>query len=360
MGGREVEVGIIEAKPSTVPMPVSLNARTVAYETSEVRPQVTGVIKKIYFTQGSTVRAGQPLYQIDPSLYRAAVHEAEANLASAKATAESAKARAARLKPLAEMEAVARQDYTDAKADAGVAQAAIAQASAALETARVNLRFSTVPAPISGTIGRNLVTVGALVSDSQADPMAVIQRTDPMYVDMQQSASELVALRRQLSQGGAEPGSTEVHLQLDDGTDYGLPGRVQFSEVTVNQDTGTVTLRAQFPNPEGLLLPGMFATAIFDQARNPGAFLVPQGAVQRDFDGTGYVMLAGPDGKAVRRNLDAGRTYKEFFVVTKGLKKGDRIIVQGLNGLRQGMPVKAVAASEPQPVERPKPAGQGR
>lgn len=276
MGGREVEVGIIEAKPSTVPMPVSLNARTVAYETSEVRPQVTGVIKKIYFTQGSTVRAGQPLYQIDPSLYRAAVHEAEANLASAKATAESAKARAARLKPLAEMEAVARQDYTDAKADAGVAQAAIAQASAALETARVNLRFSTVPAPISGTIGRNLVTVGALVSDSQADPMAVIQRTDPMYVDMQQSASELIALRRQLSQGGAEPGSTEVRLQLDDGTDYGLPGRVQFSEVTVNQDTGTVTLRAQFPNPEGLLLPGMFATAIFDQARNPGASSFPR------------------------------------------------------------------------------------
>lgn len=344
------QVGYIVAAPSAVPLEVTLGGRTVAFETSEVRPQVSGVIVKRYFTEGGYVRAGQPLFQIDPSLYRAAVHQAEANLASARASADAAVAKAQRYKPLADMEAIARQDYTDALASSRVARAAVTQNAASLDTARINLRFTTVPAPISGRIGRSLATVGALASASQSEPLAVIQRTDPLYVDMQQSAADLVALRRRLAMGGATPGSTEVRLKLDDGSAYALPGTVQFSEVTVNENTGTVTLRARFPNPDGLLMPGMFVNAVFDQAIDPNAFLVPQSAVLHDFDGTSYVLLAGKDGKAERRKVTAERTRGNSFVVTEGLARGDKVIVQGLNGLRHGAPIKAVLASSPQPV----------
>lgn len=344
------QVGYVVAVPSAVPLEVTLGGRTVAFETSEVRPQVSGVIVKRYFAEGGYVRAGQPLFQIDPSLYRAAVNQAEANLASARASADAAIAKAERYKPLADMEAIARQDYTDALAGSRVARAAVTQNAASLDTARINLRFTTVPAPISGRIGRSLATVGALASASQSDPLAVIQRTDPIYVDMQQSAADLVTLRRRLAMGGATPGSTVVRLKLDDGSVYTLPGTVQFSEVTVNENTGTVTLRARFPNPDGLLMPGMFVNAVFDQAIDPNAFLVPQSAVLRDFDGTSYVLLAGKDGKAERRKVTAERTRGNSFVVTEGLARGDRVIVQGLNGLRHGAPIKAVLASSPQKV----------
>ena len=344
------QVGYIVASPTTVPLAVSLSGRTVAFETSEVRPQVSGIIRRRYFTEGSLVKAGQPLFQIDPSLYQAAVNQAQANLASARAQADAAVAKANRYKPLAEMEAVAKQDYTDALASARVARASVAQNAASLETARVNLRFTTVPAPISGRIGRSLFTVGALASASQADPLAVIQRTDPIYVDMQQSAADLMALRRKLAAGGYQPGSTQVHLKLDDGSEYGAVGTVQFSEVTVDANTGTVTLRARFPNPQGLLLPGMFVTAEFDQASDPNAFLLPQTAVQRDFDGSAFVMIVGADNKAARRKVTADRTFGTNAVITSGLDKGDKVIVQGLNGLKQGAPIKPVPASSPQKV----------
>lgn len=352
------EVGFIVAKASSVPLSVSLSGRTVALETSEVRPQVSGIIRRRLFTEGSFVRAGQPLFEIDPSLYRAAASQAQANLASARASADAAIAKANRYKPLAEMEAVARQDYTDALADARVARASVAQQAAALDTARINLRFTTVPAPISGRIGRSLLTVGALANASQADPLAVIQRTDEIYVDMQQSAADVTRLRRKLAAGGVQPGSTGVRLVLDDGSEYGLPGTVQFSEVTVDPGTGTVTLRARFPNPEGLLLPGMFVTAMFDQATEPNAFLIPQNAVQRDFDGTAYVMVVGADGKAARRNVTAARTQGPSSVVTSGLRNGDKVIVQGLNGLKQGTSIKAVPGSSPQKVAPPPPGSK--
>jgi membrane fusion protein (multidrug efflux system) len=295
------KVGFVVAAPTSVPLPVTLGGRTVAFETSEVRPQVAGVIQRRLFTEGSYVRAGQPLFQIDPSLYRASVNQAQANLASARASAEAAVARAERYRPLAEIEAIAKQDYTDAAAQARVARATIAQNQAALETAQVNLRFTTVPAPISGRIGRSLVTVGGLASSSQADPLAIIQRTDPMFVDMQQSAADLTALRRKLREGGIGAGSTQVTLKLEDGSDYPLPGTVQFSEVAVNPETGTVTLRARFPNPQGQLLPGTFVNAVFNQAVETNAFLVPQQGVQRDFNGSAFVMLVGKGNKAVRR-----------------------------------------------------------
>ncbi|WP_369821538.1 efflux RND transporter periplasmic adaptor subunit [Novosphingobium sp. CF614] len=347
------QVGYIVASQTSVPLAVSLSGRTVAYETSQVRPQVSGVIRKRYFTEGSYVQAGQPLFLIDPSLYQAAVNQARANLASARASADAAAAKADRYKPLADMEAIAKQDYTDALASSRVAKAAVSQNAAALDTARINLRFTLVPAPISGRIGRSLATVGALASASQTDPLAVIQRTDPIYVDMQQSAADLTALRRKLAAGGVRPGSTAVRLKLDDGSDYGSPGIVQFSEVTVDQDTGTVTLRARFPNPDGLLLPGMFVTAVFDQASDPNAFLIPQNAVQRDFDGSAFVMVVGAGNKAAHRKVTADRTFGANSVITAGLGKGDKVIVQGLNGLKQGTAIRPVAASSPQQALAP-------
>ncbi len=351
------EVGTIVARASEVPVSVSLSGRTVAFETSEVRPQVSGLIRRRLFTEGSFVNAGQPLYQIDSSLYRAAVNQAEANLASARASAEAATARAARYKPLAEAEAVSQQDYTDAAAQERVAKAGVAQNSAALETARINLRYTTVTAPISGRIGRSLATNGALVSASQAAPLATIQRFDPIYVDMQQSSAELTELRRALDSGKLVAGSTSVRLRLEDGSFYDRPGTLQFSEISVAESTGTVTLRARFPNPQGLLLPGMFVTAVFDQSVEPGAYLVPQAAVQRDFNGSAYVFVVGPDSKAKRRTIETTRTSGTDWVVTGGLKPGERIITQGLANVRQDAEVKPVPQTAPQPVGPPKAGG---
>jgi membrane fusion protein (multidrug efflux system) len=344
------QVGFYVAQASSVPLSVTLGGRTVAYETSEVRPQVTGLIQRRLFAEGAFVRAGQPLYQIDPSLYRAAANQASANLASARASADAAVAKAARYKPLAEMEAVSKQDYTDAAAQARVARAEVSQNSAALDTAQINLRHTTVPAPISGRIGRSLFTVGALVSSSQNDPRSLMQYLDPLYVDMQQSAADLTALRRALQNGSVAPGSTTVHLKLEDGSDYGFVGHVQFSEISVDQNTGTVTLRASFPNPQGLLLPGMFVKAVFDQAVQPNAFLIPQPAVQRDFDGSAFVYLVGPGNKAMRRKVAADRTYGTNWIVTSGLKAGDKVITQGLANLKQGMKVRPVPQNAPQRV----------
>ena len=359
-GGRgPAQVGYVVVTPSAVPVVNQLGGRTVAFETSEVRPQVGGLIQRRLFTEGSFVRQGQPLYQIDPSLYRAAVNQANANVASARAASEAAQAKANRYRPLAEIEAVSKQEYTDAAAQARQARAAVAQNNAALDTARINLRFATIRAPISGRIGRSLFTQGALVSPSQADALAVIQRTDPIYVDIQQSAADLVELKRSISAGGAEPGSTQVRLKLEDGSDYGFTGTVQFAEVTVNESTGTVTLRARFPNPQGVLMPGMFVQAIFTQAVTPNAILVPQAGVQRDIGGEAYVFIVGPGNKAQRRNVVADRTSGTNWVVTGGLKPGDKVITQGLANLRQGAPVRPVPASAPQRVV-PRAGGNNR
>ena len=354
------QVGTVVVRPSAVPVSVSLSGRTVAYETSEVRPQVNGIIRRRLFTEGSYVSAGQPLYEVDSSLYRAAVRQAEANLASARASADAATARAERYKPLADAEAVSQQDYTDAAAQARVANAAVAQNSAALETARINLRYTSVAAPISGRIGRSLVTTGALASASQAQPLAVIQRLDPIYVDMQQSSAELTALRRALASGKVTPGSTIVNLKLEDGSKYPFPGTVEFSEISVNESTGTVVLRARFPNPQGLLLPGMFVTALFEQAVEPQAYLVPQAAVQRDFTGEAFVFVVGADNKAQRRIVSADRTSGTNWVVTSGLKPGDKVITQGLSNLKQDDQVRPVSASMPQSVPPKGPPGAGK
>jgi membrane fusion protein (multidrug efflux system) len=359
-----ITVGFVVVQPTSVPLQTTLGGRTVAFETSEVRPQVNGLIRARQFAEGTFVRKGQPLYQIDPSLYRAAVNQASANVASARAQAEAARTLAARYKPLVEQQAISKQDYTNAVAQARQADAAVAQTSAALRTAQINLHYTSIPAPISGRIGRSLATVGALVTANQTDPLAVITRVDPIYVDMQQSAADLLALRRALSTGGAMPGSTQVRLKLDDGSDYAYTGTVQFAEMITNESTGTVTLRAQFPNPQGTLLPGMFVQSIFTQAVDPNVFLVPQPAVQRDIGGEAYVYVVGPRNKAERRAVNATRTYGAYWVVKSGLTPGDKIITQGTGNLRAGAPIKPVPQTAPQKLVPGKPgaggAGRGR
>ncbi|MFC3595346.1 efflux RND transporter periplasmic adaptor subunit [Novosphingobium piscinae] len=355
-------VGFIIVTPTAVPMATTLGGRTVAFASSEVRPQVTGVIRARRFVEGGLVRQGQPLFEIDQSLYRAAVNLAEANLLSAQSTAEAAATRAERLRPLAKLEAVSQQEYTDASAQARQTAAAVAQARAQLETARINLRFTTVPAPITGRIGRALFTSGALVSANQVEPLAVIQQLDPIFVDVQESSADLLSLRRALASGGAQAGSTRVRLKLEDGSDYPLTGTVQFSEMLVNEATGTVTLRVRFPNPEGFLLPGMFVQATFDESINPSAYLVPQQAVQRDFGGSSFVYVVGPGNKAVRRKIETARTRGADWIVTAGLKPGDRVIIQGTANLKQGAPIRPVPASTPERIAPGggTPAGAGR
>lgn len=358
-GGRgPTQVGYVVVQPTSVAETTQLSGRTTAYQMSEVRPQVTGLIRRRLFREGALVRAGQPLFQIDPSLYRAAANQATANLNAARASAEAARIRAGRLQPLADMEAVAKQDYTDALATARQATASVAQNQAALQTARINLRFTTVPAPITGRIGRSLFTEGALVSATQADPLAVIQRLDPMFVDIQQSSAELLALRRALATGGAAPGSASVRLTLEDGSDYGFVGTVEFAEAMVDPATGTVTLRARFPNPQGLLLPGMFVRASFVQSVDTAAFLVPQQALSRDPRGAATVFVVGPGNKAVQRVVKAERTQGAFWVVTGGLKPGEKVITQGLANLRPNAPIKPVPATAPQRVAPRKPGEQ--
>nr|WP_261269147.1 efflux RND transporter periplasmic adaptor subunit [Sphingomonas sp. LC-1] len=349
-------IGYVTVQPTNAPIVTELAARTTAFESSDVRPQVTGVIRRRFFTEGSLVKRGQPLYEIDPRLYRASVNQAAANLQSAQANAEATRIQAERYRPLAQIEAISKQDYTNAQASARQAAAQVAQTRAALETARVNLQFTTVPAPISGRIGRSLFTVGALVSSNQTDPLAQIQRLDPIFVDIQQSASDLLSLRRSLAaRDGLIPASARVSLRLEDGTDYGQTGTVEFAEAVVDPQTGTVTLRARFPNPQGLLLPGMFVRARFAQAIDTGAYLVPQQAIARDPKGNATLFVVGPNDKVQQKTVRAERTQGAFWVVTDGLKPGDRIVTQGLANLRAGQSVKAVPADSPQKVQPPSP-----
>lgn len=351
------EVGFVIVQPSSVPIVTELAGRTAAYQSSEVRPQVTGLIRRRFFTEGALVRKGQPLYQIDPSLYQASANEARASLNSAAANAEATRIKAERYKPLADMQAVAKQDYTDAAAQARQAAAAVAQSKAALETARINLRFTTVPAPITGRIGRSLFTEGALVTSSQADPLTTIQRLDPIYVDIQQASADLLRLRRSLATAGTAAASADVRLKLEDGSDYGMVGRVEFSEVMVDAATGTVTLRARFPNPQGLLLPGMFVRASFAQSIDTNAFLIPQQAVSRDPKGNATVFVVAPDGKggnkAVQRQVTTGRTMGANWVVTDGLKPGDKVIVQGVGKVKPDATIRPVPADTPQTIKTP-------
>jgi membrane fusion protein (multidrug efflux system) len=358
-----IQVGYVVVQQGSAPIQQELPGRVAAYQVSDVRPQVSGVILRRLFREGSVVSQGQTLYQIDPSIYNAQAAQAQANLQSARASAEAARTKAARYKPLAQMEAIAKQDYTDALALARQADAAVAQNNAQLRSAQINQRFTRVPAPITGRIGLSTVTEGALVTANQADPLATITRLDPVFVDIQQSAADLLALRQALAQGGAIPATAQVRLKLPDGSYYGFSGTVEFSQVIVNQDTGTVTIRARFANPQGILLPGMFVTAEFAQAVDTSAFLVPQPAIMRDPKGNATVFVVGPGNRAVERVVIADRTQGTYWVVTEGLAPGEKVITQGTANLKDGAPIKPVPASSPQRVNmsgKAKPASANR
>ena len=349
------EAGFIVVRGEPVPIEIELSGRTAPYEFSEVRPQVTGIVMARAFEEGGLVRAGQTLYQIDPDLYRAAAAEAQANLANSEAERAARQARADRYRPLATVEAVSKQDYADALAAAQQSTAAVAQARARLETARINLRYTRVPAPITGRIGRSSVTIGALVTAGQAAPLAVIQRLDPIYVDIQQSSADLLALRRAIASGGTSARSAPVRLRFEDGSPYALPGRLEFAEPMVDTSTGTVTLRARFPNPDGLLLPGMYVRALLSPAIARKAVLVPQQAISRDAGGEATALVIGRGDKAELRHLKADRTIGSRWLVTEGLVPGDRLIVEGLGKIRPEQPVRPVPAGTPAPVSARKP-----
>jgi len=369
-GGRgpkgPVTVGYVIVQQGSAPVMQDLPARVSAFQVSDVRPQISGVILRRLFREGSFVRQGQTLYQVDPSVYNAQAAQAQANLQSARAQAEAARTLASRYRPLVEQQAISKQDYTNAVAQARQADAAVAQNSAAVRSAQINLRFTRVPAPISGRIGLSNVTEGALVTANQAEALTTITRLDPVFVDIQQSAADLLALRQSLAQGGVSSTTAQVRLKLPDGSFYGYTGTVEFSQVLVDQATGTVTVRARFPNAQSLLLPGMFVTAQFSQAINTSAFLVPQSAVSRDPRGSATVWVVGPGNRAVQRVVVAERTQGQYWVVTQGLASGEKVITQGTGNLRDGAQIKPVPASAPQPIKAPPPgsapsrAGSGR
>jgi membrane fusion protein (multidrug efflux system) len=333
-------VGVIVVRTEPVTLTTELSGRTSAFLVSEVRPQVGGVIQARLFKEGGNVRVGQPLYQIDPATYRASYASASAGLAQAQAAYATAKLKADRYKDLVAINAVSKQDNDDAQAAAQQAAANVQAQRAAVDQARINLGYTRVTSPISGRIGKSSVTAGALVTASQATALATVQSLDKVYVDVNQSSADLLKLKREL--GAGLTGSAPVSLILEDGSTYPVPGVLEFSDVTVDPGTGTVGLRALFPNPQGVLLPGMYVRAKVTTGGIPSAILAPQRAVSRDAKGQATVFVVGPDGKAVSRTLTVSQTIGDRWLVTSGLKPGDQVIVEGLQKVRPGAPVKPV------------------
>ncbi len=332
------DVGYVVIRAEPVELKTVLPGRTNPFAVSDVRPQVGGILKARLFTEGGAVTAGQPLYQIDPSLYRATYDNAQAVLAAAKA-------KAARYSALLRQNAISHQDYDDA-------DAAYKQALANAQTARINLDYTTITAPISGRIGRSAFTQGALVAANQATALATIQTLDPIYVDITQSSTELLNLKLAV-QGGRltrdTPAEAPVTLELDNGTAYPIPGKLQFSEVTVDQTTGSVTLRAIFPNPNGVLLPGMFVRATIVEAVDRAGILAPQQGVSHNEKGDPTALIVDAKGFARLRVLKTSGTLSNKWIVTGGLRPGDKLIVQGLQKAQPDQPVHAVPAAPQTP-----------
>ncbi|WP_284118876.1 multidrug efflux RND transporter periplasmic adaptor subunit AdeD [Acinetobacter seifertii] len=338
------KVGIITIKKETIESSYQLAGRTVASEISQVRPQVNGVVVEQLFKEGSKVSKGQPLYKIDSSLYRDSVDEAAGNLALAKATVNSTRLQAERYKELIKVNGVSQQELDNALSAYEQAKATVAVNEAVLKTARTNLRYTQVTAPISGRIGRSSITRGALVTSAQTDPLATIQKLDPMYVDLTQSSDEYMALRKQLNENGIKPTQLSVRLQLENGTTYSQQGTFKFSDIAVDEATGSITLRAAFSNPNHGLLPGMYVRAELGTGTRHNSILIPQGALFRDADGNALVWVVGKDNKAEQRKIKLGNAMDNRWLVISGLNEGDQVIVDGLQGLSAGM------AIEPTPM----------
>lgn len=346
------EVGVVAVKLQPVTLSSELPGRTNAYETSEVRPQVNGLITARLFEEGAMVRAGQPLYRIDPAPYQAQVASARAALTRARSAIAASQALARRYGELVKINAISRQEYENAVTSAQQAQADVAAQTAALRTAEIDLARTTIRAPIAGRIGRSTFTTGALVTAAQASPLTTIQRIDQIYVDIQQSSADLLKLRQQIMAGDlASDGAARVQLKLEDGSTYPVEGTMKFADVTVDAATGSQTIRALFANPRALLLPGMFVRAELVEGTRSNAMLVPQRGVTRDERGQPVALVVGQDGKLEPRILTAPRTVGTNWLVTGGLKPGDRVVVEGAQNLQPGTPVKAVPFSN-KPVQQ--------
>jgi membrane fusion protein (multidrug efflux system) len=341
-------VGVVTIEPQPVTLTTELPGRTSPFETADVRPQVGGIIEERLFTEGSMVRAGQVLYQIEPAPFQAAYDQAAAQLANAQANLVTTQLKAQRYADLVKLHAVSAQDYNDAEAAFKQSAATVQQDKAAAEAARINLDFTRVTAPITGRIGISTVTKGALVTASQTTALDTIQRLDPIYVDVSQSVAQVVAMRRQIAQGAlnsAAPATAEAHLTLDDGTSYPLAGRLQVTDVTVDQTTDTVTLRAVFPNPTGLLLPGMYVRATIVEGVDPAGLLVPEQGVEHDQKGEPMALVVNDKGIVELRQLKTSQTVGNKWLVTAGLKAGDRVIVEGTQSAQPGSLVRAIPAN---------------
>jgi membrane fusion protein (multidrug efflux system) len=333
-------VGYVIVKEQPVTLTTELPGRTTAYETSDVRPQVNGIVTARLFQEGDMVTKGQSLYQIDPAPYQAQVANARAALARAQAAIASSAALARRYGELVKINAISRQDYENALTAAAQARADVAAQQAALRSATIDLGRTTVRAPITGRIGRSVYTTGALVTASQADALATIQRLDPIYVDIQQSSADLLKLRQQILAGQVTGGGqARVRLKLEDGSTYGPEGTLRFADVTVDPNTGSQTIRAQFANPDGLLQPGMYVRAQVAQGTQRQGMLVPQRGVGRDERGNATALVVGPGNKVEPRVIKTDRVIGDAWLVTSGLKPGDKVIVEGAMMLRPGMPV---------------------
>jgi len=339
-----VEVGVVTIQPQSLAVTTELPGRTSAYQIAEVRPQVGGILKQRLFREGADVKAGSPLYQIDPATYQAAYDSARGTLASAEASLLQAKLKAGRYKELVAIKAVSQQEYDDATATLTQAQAQVAVARAAVDTARISLGYTRVASPIGGRVGKSSVTPGALLTANQAATLTTVQQLDPIYVDVTQSSTELLRLRRALESGQIrrEGGRIPVSLTLDDGSAYAQKGSLEFSDVTVDPETSTVTLRAVFPNPRQELLPGMYVRARIDQGVDAQAILAPQQGVARNSKGEATALVVGAGDKVEPRVLQVGRTVGDKWLVTSGLQAGDRLIVDGLQKAKPGSQVKPV------------------
>ncbi|MBA4195343.1 MAG: efflux transporter periplasmic adaptor subunit [Comamonadaceae bacterium] len=354
------EVGVVTVSPGDVGLQTELPGRLEASRTAQVRARAAGILLKREFTEGSDVKAGQRLFTIDPAPYQAALQTAQASQARAEANLAQARALAERYAPLVKENAISQQEYASAVAAQKTAEADVAAGKAAVQTATINLNYASVTAPIAGRIGRALVTEGALVGQGEATQLAVVQQINPMYVNFTQSVSEVYRLQKARKEGrlkGAGDKAASVRVVLEDGTEFGRPGKLLFSDLTVDPTTGQITLRAEVPNPEGTLLPGMYVRVRLEQATAGNAITLPQQAVTRSAQGDS-VMVVDAEGKAVRRTIKVGGQQDGQWVVLDGLKAGEQVMVDGFQKLRPGATVKPVPWTRPGTGETAKPAGQ--
>ncbi len=341
---RKPQVSVVEMKPSDRLIVSTLQGRTTPYVVAEVRPQVNGILQKRLFDEGSDVKEGQPLYQIDDSLYKASVASAEAELARAESVLYQNELTARRYEQLVKTQSVSQQQNDDAQAAVKQAKAAVEAAKAQLKTAQINLDYTTIRSPITGKAGRSLVTPGALLTAYQNNNMVVVQTLDPIYVDVNQASTDLLRMKKDLAAGNLQvKDSAHIPLELilEDGTKYPMPGMLTLSEVSVDQGTGTITLRAEFPNPDGLILPGMYVRAELPEGIRRNVISVPQRAVMRYANGSPYVYIV-ENGVIQQRSIKTDRTAGQDWIVTEGLNPGDKVVIEGLQRIRPGVPVEVV------------------